>query len=136
MASCDRLRAWPRRASSEQCEIVSETREQWHRRLRRRLKRAWRQRLAKLWHYAYRIRHKASQYHARYRTAVGGAATVLLVAGTVYLLPAVQRGLEIRFATDEGVIARFVRRITPRSKLAFWNASTPHLRSVNRCFMP
>ena len=35
-----------------------------------------------------------------------------------------------------GVIARFVRRITPRAKLAFWNASTPHLRSVNRCFTP
>ena len=35
-----------------------------------------------------------------------------------------------------GVIARFVRRITLRAKLAFWNASTPHPRSVNRCFTP
>ena len=31
-----------------------------------------------------------------------------------------------------GVIARFVRRITPRAKLAFWNASMPHPQSVNR----
>ena len=37
---------------------------------------------------------------------------------------------------EEGVIARFVRRITTRAKLAFWNASTPHPRSVNGCFTP
>ena len=36
----------------------------------------------------------------------------------------------------DGVIARFVRRITPRANLAFWNPSTPHPRSVNRCFTP
>ena len=35
-----------------------------------------------------------------------------------------------------GVIARFVRRITPRADLAYWNASTPHPPSLNRGFTP
>ena len=44
--------------------------------------------------------------------------------------------LRSRRCSVRGAIARFVRRITPRAKLAFWNASMPHPRSVNRCFTP
>ena len=81
--------------------MVSETHEEGGKGWRRKLKRAWRLRLAKLWHYAYRIRYQAGQYHARYGTVIGGATIVILMAGTAYLLPAVQRGPETRFATEE-----------------------------------
>ena len=36
----------------------------------------------------------------------------------------------------DGVIARFMRRITPRADLADWNTSMAHPPSLNRCFTP
>ena len=82
---------------------MSETDEQWHHGLRRKLKRAYRQRRAKLWHYAYRIRYKASQYRLRHGTLIGVVTIMLLMAASAYLLPTLQARLETWFTTEEAI---------------------------------
>ena len=79
----------------------------------------------------------AASLSANTRRAYAGALKRLDTSiGKGTLDDAALAGYLATLFAEGGVIARFVRRITPRAKLAFWNASTPHLRSVNRCFMP
>ena len=70
---------------------------------RRRLARACHRRLAELSVHAYRLRHKAGQYRARYGGFIAAAIVALLLATSAYLVPAVQAFLESRFGTEEAV---------------------------------
>ena len=82
---------------------MSETREENETGLRRKMKRAWRRRAAKLWQYAYTGRHQAGQLFVRHGHLVAAAIGVLLMAANVYLLPTLQTLLAARFGTEEGV---------------------------------
>ena len=82
---------------------MSEPREQVEERIWRRLARAWRRGLAKLSLYTNRSGHKARQYWARFGNVVAAAFVAILVAASAYPLPSLQRLLETRFATEEGV---------------------------------
>ena len=94
----------PRRVSpAEVYESVAQAPEHEERTLRQKLKRGFRRGLARLWQHAYRIRHKASHYQARYGTVIRSATVVILIAASAYLLPALQTQLETWFATEEAV---------------------------------
>ena len=84
-------------------EAASEARQAPDGGFRRRLTRACRRRFAELSVHAYRLRHKAGQYRARYGGFIGAAIVVLLVAASAYLLPAVKASPESRFATEEAI---------------------------------
>ena len=69
-----------------------------------RTKRNFRQRIATLWNYAYRVQYKLGQYRLRYG-AIAISAVLLVLASASFLSPSLQVALEAHYPTEDAVQA-------------------------------
>lgn len=62
-----------------------------------------RQRIAILWHFAYRVQYSLGQYRVRYGSITLFGVLLLLVSASIYLWPSFQAILEAYYATEAGI---------------------------------
>ena len=67
------------------------------------VRRSVRQRIAILWHFAYRVQYSLGQYRVRYGSITLSGVLLLLVSASIYLSPSFQAILEGYYTTDDGV---------------------------------